>query len=839
MNNLLIINHSLFNDIYKETIPDEVLNILLVDLVKSNKVSIRLFHCICKAHDEKILPFKTIRDYLHAGKEAFLALQTIPNLGKKSALEFHVLIHNLVNEAQLVDPKNNPAHSDKEINLQSRHEIYNTPILKLVQTFGVSVRLENCIKQAYQDNNLPFQTIGDYLQAGNKAFRKLLKLPNLGKKSALELHDLICSLVQDPTLVDYQIDPELSNELPYNPLIEASKPITINTLLSTLTVKQKEVLELRYGLNFNPTLTLEQVGSIFEVTRERIRQVEAKAMRLLRKQFSDWAKNELASKSQELWVTITKGYLAIPTNPNYSIKKLLSSEDFFLIDIAYTNLNEWLDTISKSSSLGRISLSEDLNRIQEIHSEIENYLKTSPSPIHLSTLENKLKISNLDLCTTLQLTNGISFYGSYISKKAIGKRLKRTFRAHSILVSKASQGTISLSELKEIYLKIFHDDACSERDFLIVMTATPHLFLNCYDHGWVGLGCADDINSLSKLEENEPTTEDTENEESNDSNLEGASQILKEILKKYGPQKFDVIRGRFIKLSNNKYSKSSVGPLLILREDFIRLAPGVYSLKSHLTDKLAIEQAENVLLDMKQAELYCHAKFAGEQFNSFPLWTPKMEYLWAKWAKNTKHVQLLQSLLNIANPSIWPISENEKFVWQNLKEKEAYFHFLESNPIDLTETLPSLRNIVAVAVVAKKNGHLNWMSANRAMGLRVDDRHARSILALLVALKIIEPANHWQLKHLFNQESSTLIEDLKNALSIKSSIESLIRSRLNSSHGSIGWIRHNELQDLIEAWTNSISSQPDTNNSGTSMLESLDDLIKYVQIKKTEEAIYD
>lgn len=56
----------------------------------------------------------------------------------------------------------------------------------------------------------------------------------------------------------------------------------INELLKTLTEREALVIELRFGLNDNPPHTLEEVGAILGVTRERVRQIEAKALRKLR-----------------------------------------------------------------------------------------------------------------------------------------------------------------------------------------------------------------------------------------------------------------------------------------------------------------------------------------------------------------------------------------------------------------------------------------------------------------------------------------------------------------------------------------------------------------------------
>ena len=52
--------------------------------------------------------------------------------------------------------------------------------------------------------------------------------------------------------------------------------------LETLTEREQKVLRLRFGLDDGRPRTLEEVGKVFHVTRERIRQIEAKALRKLR-----------------------------------------------------------------------------------------------------------------------------------------------------------------------------------------------------------------------------------------------------------------------------------------------------------------------------------------------------------------------------------------------------------------------------------------------------------------------------------------------------------------------------------------------------------------------------
>ena len=56
----------------------------------------------------------------------------------------------------------------------------------------------------------------------------------------------------------------------------------VSTVLETLTQREAKVLRMRFGIGMNTDHTLEEVGQQFSVTRERIRQIEAKALRKLK-----------------------------------------------------------------------------------------------------------------------------------------------------------------------------------------------------------------------------------------------------------------------------------------------------------------------------------------------------------------------------------------------------------------------------------------------------------------------------------------------------------------------------------------------------------------------------
>jgi RNA polymerase primary sigma factor len=55
----------------------------------------------------------------------------------------------------------------------------------------------------------------------------------------------------------------------------------IDHVLKSLTYREREIIKLRYGLGDGYSYTLEETGRIFKVTRERIRQIESKALKKL------------------------------------------------------------------------------------------------------------------------------------------------------------------------------------------------------------------------------------------------------------------------------------------------------------------------------------------------------------------------------------------------------------------------------------------------------------------------------------------------------------------------------------------------------------------------------
>ena len=85
---------------------------------------------------------------------------------------------------------------------------------------------------------------------------------------------------EDSSLGDFIADDSALQ--PLDSAIHSNLKETCTKILSSLTPREERVLRMRFGIGMNTDHTLEEVGQQFNVTRERIRQIEAKALRKLK-----------------------------------------------------------------------------------------------------------------------------------------------------------------------------------------------------------------------------------------------------------------------------------------------------------------------------------------------------------------------------------------------------------------------------------------------------------------------------------------------------------------------------------------------------------------------------
>ena len=159
----------------------------------------------------------------------------------------------------------------------------------MVETINKVIRVSRQLLQELGHDPSP-QEIAIEMNGGVAAWEKVR---DDEKKRAVERIREILKIAQEPVSLETPIgeeeDSHLGDFIPDEGASEPSEAASYKLLreqlmdvLSTLTPREEQVLKLRFGIEDGRARTLEEVGKEFNVTRERIRQIEAKALRKLR-----------------------------------------------------------------------------------------------------------------------------------------------------------------------------------------------------------------------------------------------------------------------------------------------------------------------------------------------------------------------------------------------------------------------------------------------------------------------------------------------------------------------------------------------------------------------------
>jgi RNA polymerase primary sigma factor len=144
----------------------------------------------------------------------------------------------------------------------------------MIEVFGKLIRVQKELFQAFGRDATP-EELGEELNLSAERVRALLKMIQapISMQAAVGESD-------DASFGDFIEDKQAPNALD----LAASNLLKekLNVVLTSLTERERRILELRFGLVDGYHRTLEEVGKQYKVTRERIRQIEAKALRKLR-----------------------------------------------------------------------------------------------------------------------------------------------------------------------------------------------------------------------------------------------------------------------------------------------------------------------------------------------------------------------------------------------------------------------------------------------------------------------------------------------------------------------------------------------------------------------------
>ncbi|MGF1489949.1 MAG: RNA polymerase sigma factor, RpoD/SigA family [Prochloraceae cyanobacterium] len=148
--------------------------------------------------------------------------------------------------------------------------------IHIVEKLNKLKKAQRVLKQKLQRNPNE-EELAKELDMSVSQLRQLLQL----RRQSLSLNHRV-GKGEDTELLDLLEDDDL--QLPEDKMSEAMMRQEISDVLSdVLTEREKDVISLRYGLSTSQPYTLEEVGGMFNLSRERVRQIQSKAMRKLRR----------------------------------------------------------------------------------------------------------------------------------------------------------------------------------------------------------------------------------------------------------------------------------------------------------------------------------------------------------------------------------------------------------------------------------------------------------------------------------------------------------------------------------------------------------------------------
>ena len=570
----------------------------------------------------------------------------------------------------------------------------------------------------------------------------------------------------------------------------------IEEYLNLLKEDSREVIELRFGLRAEVPHTLADIAEKRDLTRERIRQIESNALRTLctRARSSSELRKSLDYEADIIWTELVAGHEVIGSDiPDKELANRLSSNYRLSFAICDLPVTAFLDSIAVRVAGGWYRSAVDCILVERVIFGLENGAG-GPFPATIEVIAHRVEatIPAVRLAAALCVTTAL--YKGYVWSGRIGERGRRSIALHRILASMSDLVAVDTAKLVSIHNRIRPYSACSYRDAEMAMARFGHLFIQMGKGAWAASGGIP-LPSISEVdhEDTVPINEADKDDTSAEIDSNTAAGAIAGILAEFGPLRMSEIVDHF--RDRTDYQAASVGPILLTRGNFSRMAPGVYGLVQHLSDKTARERARCLLLTEGACAEFIRALRAGEPGNRFPLWNPAMEHDWCEWARNSANSDIYTSLLTVIQPQRWEhISPKERDKWQRIKGTDSCYTIDRELNLIPPESV-FLRDLLGPIIVAARQSYVGWVTINHLQSNRQNDGKGLAYLGFLIAAGVVHEQEDWRLPHAASDEAVEICDSLLETLCLEgqlrwdSKIGELLKDRIGKwLSRPMGWL---------------------------------------------------
>ncbi len=756
------------------------IDITLAILNSSAGSSVRLRNI---ARNTDLFEQHTVADFL-AGRLSPAAILALPNCGRTSLREISRLAR--------AHHGRGPETGDNVLALAAAEEerrartgrLEGLTLMSLADHQGLPIRFSN---RLVSDSELQSFPLTDILNDPVSARRRLRSIGAIGVRSVDELFALVNSLADAPAP-----EPE-PGDCDEAPVVLISSGESVSQALAALSEKHRYVLTARYGLDGAPPLTLDEVGRKVFVTRERVRQVQKKAIGVLSRRPSLNAFEDFLYEAREdAWVRLAGGRDFLSADALSGRVSPLEPLVTLAVDVVHGDLRRWLSTFAVPSDGGWLPPGASAAARRDGVARVREALAGHALPCPLDDLAAAADMSP-DTCSALLGTlPAIKVHDGYVHRGFFGSKARRAARLHRLAVAEGT-AVVDVWRLHALDTAADHTDERSGRMVMVQLAENPHLFAPLYDHYWIVLAPSLDweatraVLAEADMERLDPGFEDT-----------SLSRWLWQRLSEAGPMRLSDIRDEAV-AAMPTVAGSSIGALLQTHPAFYRLAPGVFDVRTVRPDGVPA-----ALLTNFQARAWARARRGGAGLRYFPGWAGDFEWRLLEWARWHADPDVFRSLLAVSSPFEWPAPASFRDEWAILKTQQGRWLLDVSRRATLGDRPPTGPEFFAGLAHLVAYGSIGSIGADRITQSRLGSQGAADLLALLIVAGAAAAPEDWQLPHEATSAAPVLLEalcsDLRRTGQLiwnEEPLASVLRTA-EDQQGRVSWAQAGEVAVLVQ-----------------------------------------